>query len=161
MPRIYTVSFEQALITAVQDLFQVSGAAGKMLRIRRAVLSCSDPVLPASQMLAVRARFLPATVISGSGGGNPTPARTDPGDAAASFVALTNSTTKATTNGSPATLYESGFYLYKGFDEPFDDGVGHGAPLVGPGEAWVLELLNGLIGVVHLSGTVWVEEMGG
>lgn len=163
MPRIYTVSFEQVAVAAPQDLFQINGPSGsRLLRVKRAVLSATDTTLPTSQMLAIRARFLPATVTNGSVGTAPTPARTDPGDAAPSFTAYANNTTKATSSGTPVVLHEAGFHVYNGFDETFDyDANPVASPPIGPGEAWVLELLSTPSGTLHLSGTVWLEETGG
>lgn len=162
MPRLYTVSFEQVAVVAPQDLLQINGAAGKMLRIKRTALSSTDTTIPTSQMIALRARFLPATVTNGSVGTAPTPARTDPGDAAPSFTAYANNTTKATSSGTPVVLFEGGCHVYNGYDATFEeDGRGAASPAIGPGEAWVFELLSTVSGTVHLSGTVWVEEVGG
>lgn len=162
MPRLYTVSFAGVLVSASQDLFQINGPTGsRVLRIRRAVLSSTNVTIPTSQMVQVQARFLPATVTNGTGGTAPTPARTDQGDAAPSFTSLVNNTGAATSSNTPVNLYQSGFHAYNGLDEPFDDANGNGSPVIGPGEAWVFQLLNNPTGTINFSGTVWVEEFGG
>lgn len=156
MGRIYRVTFEQVAVSAAQDLFEIKGAAGKMLRILHRWVGSTDTTLPTAQMLALRERFLPATVTDGSGGSTPTPQKTDPGDAAASFTALANNTTKATTNGTAVILWESGVHIYNGYDDTLE------APYpIGPSEAYVMELLSTVTGTVHLSGGVEVEEIGG
>src|SRR4051794_5105874 len=104
MPRIYTVSFENVSVSAAQDLLQIKGASNKVLRILRRWVSATDTTIPTAQMLRLRERFLPATVTDGSGGSTPTPAKRDQGDAAATFTALANNTTPATTNGTAVVL---------------------------------------------------------
>lgn len=156
MPRLYTVEFNQVTVTAAQDLFQVLGAAGKMVRVLRAEVSSTDTTLPSSQMLSFSGVFMSAAVTPGSGGTTPTPQKTDPGDANPSFTAAVNNTTPASTSGSTAVVWSGGQHIYNGLDETFAQPI-----LVGPGEAFLLKLLSTVSGTVHLSGTLWCEEMGG
>lgn len=155
MSRIYTVSFDNVLVSAVQDLVQISGASGKIVRVLRRWVGATDTSIPTGQMIRLRESFLPATVTNGSGG-SATPVRRDPGDAAASFTAKINSTTQATTNGTEVTLYTIGVHIFNGFDDIHDE-----PPVIGSGEAYVLELLSAVSGTVHLSGGVEIEEIGG
>lgn len=154
MGRKYRVSFEEITVTAVQDLFEINGAAGKMLAIRRVAIGASNQA-PTAQMLSLRARFLPATVTSGSGGAAGTIGKTDPGDATASFTAEVNNTTKATTGGTAVVLGEYGVHVNAGYDEEFAR-----PPIVGPSQAFVFELLAAPTGTLKLSGTIEVEEIG-
>lgn len=156
MPRPYEVTFENVLVSAAQDLVTILGATGKICRILRAWVTSVDTTLVTSQQIQLRGRFLPATLTAGSGGTTPTPRPTDPGDAAASFTAHVNDTTKTTTSGTATTLEENGCHLYQGFDKTFAR-----PPIVGPSEAFVFELLSTVSGTVHMSGGVEVEEMGG
>lgn len=156
MPRIYKVMFEGVSVAAAQDLLQIEGAAGKMLRILRRWVKNTDTTLATAQMLELRERFLPATVSNGSGGSTPTIAKNDPGDAAASFTALANNTTKATSSGTAVVLWEGAEHIYNGFDD-----VHMNPPPIGPSESYVFELLSTVSGTVHLSGGVEVEETGG
>ncbi len=156
MPRNYVVTFEGVAVTAVQDLIQLTGVAGKIIRPIRAWVKATDTTLPTAQMIQTRCRFLPATVTPGSGGTTPAIVKFDPGDAGASFTVLANNTAKATTNGTAAILEESGDHVFAGYDMTF----AVRAP-IGPSEAWVFELLSTVTGTVHLSGGVIVEEIGG
>ena len=156
MPRTYAVTFEEVACSAAQDLVQIIGAAGKTLRILRQFVAMTDTSPPTNQQLALRSRFLPATVTNGSGGTSPTPRPFDPGDAAASFTAKANSTTQATTNGTAAILEENGCNAFAGYDYMFPR-----PPIIGPSESFVFELLAAPVGTPHLSGGVIVEEMGG
>jgi hypothetical protein len=158
MPRAYTVVFEGVSVSAAQDLFQIKGAAGKLLRIKRVVLNATDTTPPAAQMIQARMRYLPVTVTDGSGGTAPTPQPLDPGDAAASFTAKVNNTTQATTNGTAVKLWEGGFYVLAGLDYSFAQGR---EPVVGPSESFTVEMLSAPSPAIHLSGTVEVEESGG
>jgi|SRR5579871_48750 len=156
MPRTYTVTFEQVAVSAAQDLLQIKGATGKMLRVLEVWTGATDTTIPTSQMLSLRVRFLPATVTDGSGGSTPTPQKVDPGDAAASFTALANNTAKATTSGTAITIREDSTHVFNGYDYPFPR-----PPVVGPSESLVFELLSTVTGTVHLSGGALVEEIGG
>ena len=115
MSRIYAVTFEQVTVSAAQDLFQIIGASGKVLRIIDVSLADIDTSEPTNQQLSLRCRLLPATVTNGSGGSAPTPQPFDPGDAAASFTAKANSTTKATTNGTASVIREDGCNIAAGY----------------------------------------------
>ncbi len=157
MGRQYYVPFEQVAVAAAQDLLQINGAAGKMLKILRVKWGCTDTTLATSQSVATRCRFLPATVTNGSGGTTPTISGS-PGNSAASFTALANNTTKATTSGTPVVTFESGDHLYNGFEKFWGKDE---SPVVGPSEAFVFELLSTPSGTVHLSGGADVEEIGG
>jgi len=156
MPRTYSVTFEEVAVTAAQDLVEIKGAAGKILRILRQYVAMTDTSPPTNQQFALRSRFLPATVTDGSGGTTPTPRPFDPGDAAASFTALVNNTVKATSSGTPTILEENGANAFAGYDYMFPR-----PPIIGPSEAFVFELLAAPGGTPHLSGGVVVEESGG
>lgn len=108
MPRTYYVGFEEVAVSAAQDLVQILGASGKMLQILGFNVGMTDTTPPVNQQLAIRCRFMPATVTGGSGGTSVTPAPYDHGDAAASFTASVNNTTKATTSGTAQIVWEDG-----------------------------------------------------
>jgi hypothetical protein len=162
MPRLYTVSFSNILVAAAQDMFQINGPTAGALRIRRVIIGSSNTTLPTAQMLSVQARFLPSVVTNGSGGTAPTAQKLDPGDANPNFSCFVNNTTPASTTGTAAILYDNGFHIYNGLDEPEDDGTGRGlgSPVISPGEAWVFQLLSTVSGAVNLSGTCYVEAIG-
>ena len=155
MPRNYIVTFSGVTVSAAQDLLQIKGAAGKLLRVRRLWLSFTNTTLPTAQGLQLRCRFLPATVTDGTGGTTPTPRPLDAGDAAATFTALANNTTKATTSGTAAVLNENGYHVHGSFDWFFPI-----HPLVGPSQSFVFELLSTPSGTLNLSGGAEVEEAG-
>ena len=157
MPRKYVVTFEKVSVSAVQDLIAIYGASGKMTRILEVALSDVDGTAPTNTQLALRCRYLPATVSAGSGGTTGiTPSKTDPGDAAASITAGTNNTTKATTGGTAVVLREDGCNVFQGYTYAFP-----APPVIGPSEAFVFEIITAPGSALTMSGTVTVEEMGG
>ena len=160
MARAYTVTFEAVAVTAAQDLVFFPGATGKIYRVIRAWVGCTDTTAPTNQQLSLRARFLPATVTAGTGGTTAiTPSKVDPGDATCSATtAGTNNTTKATTTGTAIVLYENGVNIMAGDNKAWSP---ERRPIIGPSEAFVWELLSTVTPTVHLSGGVEVEEIGG
>lgn len=158
MGRRYRVLFEQVSVSAAQDLLQIKGASGKLVKIIRQWWGNTDTTAPTNQDLPTRSRVLPVTVTDGSGGSTPTIQKTDLGDAAASFTALANNTTKATTNGTAVIAHEAGDNIFAGHAWDYPD---KSAPMIGPSQSFVFELLAGPTGTVKLSGGVEVEEIGG
>lgn len=158
MGRRYIVNFGDAggfNTTAPMDLVQITGASGKIVLVLKRWVSAVDTSIPTAQMIQLRERFLPANVTPG-GGSSVTPAKIDPGDAAASFTAIVCSTSKATTSGTAVVLGEDGCHVFNGYreivDEPFP---------IGPSEAYVFELLSTVNTPVHLAGGALLEEIGG
>lgn len=158
MGRKYRVTFENVAVSAAQDLIQITGATGKMYRILRHWVGCTDTSVATGQMLRLRARFMPATFTVGSGGTTGiTPSRNDVGDAAASTTTCaTNNTTGGTTSGTAIVTYTNGCHLYQGDNWRYDEG-----PVIGPSEAFVFDLLSTVSGTVHLSGGCEIEEFMG
>ena len=155
MPRVYNVNFEDVAVAAAQDLVLIVGAAGKQLKIRKIWAAFTNTSLPTAQGLKFRGRFLPTTVTNGSGGAAATPRPVDPGDAAATFTARVNDTTKATTSGTATIQEEGGGHVYNPYERVFG-----APPQVGPSQAFVFELLSTPSGTLNLSGGVEVEEAG-
>jgi len=155
MPRRYKVTFENITVSAPQDLVQITGVAGKTIRVLRCWTSNTSAPLSAGQMLSCRQRLLPVTVTNGSGGTAGVIAKTDQGDAAATFSALVNSTTKATTTGTAVIQDEDAAHIYAGYDK-----AAMSPPTVAVGQAFVFELLSTPGAAIALSGGVEVEEIG-
>src|SRR4051812_25599742 len=135
--RIYMIPFKGVSAASVLTFWQINGAAGKMLRIRRGIISATNTTPPTDQQVQIEGRFLPATVTNGSGGSSVTPAA-EPGDAAASFAARCNDTTRATSNGTIVSSYQGGFNIRMGWGEDFLDDMWP-LPPIGPSEAFCLD----------------------
>ena len=158
MPRIYRAFFEDVSIAAAQDLLQLKGASGKMLRLMAVGVFLTNTTLATSQSIKTRCRVLPATVTDGSGGSTPTVQKTDIGDAAASASALANNTTKATSSGTPLVVDEGGAHIYNGYEKRWSR---DNAPKIGPSQSAVFEMLSTVSGTVNMSGYMEFEEEGG
>lgn len=158
MGRRYSVSTDNVAVSAAQDLAQIIGASGKILRVRSVSVGATDTTEPTAQQLQLRCRFLGATVTNGSGGSSPTPKPFDPGDAAASFTAKANNTTPATSSGTVNVLAAWGVHIANGLIWIWPDAE---TPIIGPSESFTFELESTVTGTVHLSMSVTVEELGG
>ena len=157
MARRYFVPIDQVAFTmgTATDIVQLLGATGKFIRPIAYKLKPAQGTLPTAALIEVRCRFLPATVTQ-SGGTSVTPQKLDAGDAAASFTAFINNTTKATTSGTAVITDADGAHIFTGVDlMPTVPAV------IGPAEAWVFELIAGTAQSVVCSGGVYVEELGG
>lgn len=96
MSRMYTVQFNGVAVTAQQDFFEITAAAGKNLRLRAIHLSQSSDVGDAAEEgLSVLVKSGQTT--SGSGGSAGTAVPLNVTDAAAGFSSEVNNTTKAST----------------------------------------------------------------
>ena len=158
MPRIYEITFENVSVSAAQDLVSLKGGASRTVKIKRMRVAATNTSIPTAQMLELRASLASATLTAGSGGTAPTPRPVDLGDAAATFTARANDTSKATTSGAFTILEESGCHIYAGYDFSYPQGR---EPVFGLNEGFVFELLSTVSGTVNLSGGVTVEETGG
>jgi len=103
MGRIYTVQFTGVAVTAQQDLFELTAAADKPIRIHEIGLSQSTEVGDAQEE-GLSILLKQGQTTSGTGGTAPTPIPRDVDDAAAGFAAEVNNTTKAST-GTIVTHY--------------------------------------------------------
>lgn len=108
MSRIYTVSYSGTLATANgdADLFEISPADDKPIRLRGLILGQTSEVADAAEEgLRLNIIRLGGTVTSGNGT-SVTPVSLDQNDAAAGFTAEANGGTVATTNGTMGTVEE-------------------------------------------------------
>jgi len=156
MGRKYTATVEAVSVSVAQDIFQVSPATGKHVRVLRISWKNTDQTLVTPQMVALRARTLPATVSAGSGGTTPSWGKSDQGDASCSATVAANNTTKATTSGTAVVQFEGSEHVYSGLDYTFRN-----PPIVVSGEAFVFELLNAPPSAIHASSQIDIEEIGG
>ena len=155
MSRMYTVSFTGVAVTAQQDFFEVTAAAGKNVRLRALYLSQSSDVGDAAEE-GLSILIKSGATTSGSGGSSYTPTPLNATDAAAGFAAEINNTTKANT-GTIVTHHADNWNIRVPYQ------------LILPPEMCV-ELTGSRRGTVELattpadsltiSGTLYVEEFG-
>lgn len=155
MSRMYTVTFAGVAVTAQQDFFEVTAAAGKNVRLRALYLSQSSDVGDAAEE-GLSILIKSGATTSGSGGSSYTPTPLNVTDAAAGFAAEINNTTKANT-GTIVTHHADNWNIRVPYQ------------LILPPEMCV-ELTGSRRGTVELattpadsltiSGTLYVEEFG-
>lgn len=153
--RLYTVSFQNVAITAVQDLFLLLPGSSKVIAIQSFELA--QITKNTVEILRIRLKYLPATVTNGSGGGAATPRPVTPGDGAATFTARTNDTTPATSSGTAYDLWADQWNLVNGalWVPPIA-----GRPFViAPGAACVLGLDTNPAASMTVNATMMVEEL--
>ena len=114
MSGIYTVQFNGVAATVQQDLFEIVAAADSPLVLIAFGLSNATEVGDsAEEMLAILVKS--GSTTSGSGGSSPTPVALDASQAAASFTAEANNTTKASA-GTIVTHYAYNWNVRMPFD---------------------------------------------
>jgi hypothetical protein len=175
MARIYTVQFDNALMTAAtQSLFTIYNSAtifNKAMRVLRVVISANDATIPTSQMMGIQVKLLTGTLTLGTGGAAATPQKVDQGDPTATFLARVNDLTTVASGTTTNIVYDGGFHVYNGFDESFfSDGsnprgalpvfIGTAASGSAGSAGISVQVAAGITGTVHLNGTAWVEEIG-
>lgn len=156
MPRLYTCSFENVTIAAVQDLISCRGSTGKLCKLISAWFGPSNTTLQTAQHLRLNIKLATATITLGSVGTAVTPAPVDLGDVAASFTSRANDTTPATTSGAFTNRYPVGIHNYAGYFRNF----GAKGPVFGLNQGLVFELLSTVSGTCVFSGGLEIEESG-
>jgi hypothetical protein len=158
MGRVYAVTFENVAVSASQDLFEISPADDKPVRLLGLQLSnvggVSDVGDASEELLRLTIKRGHST--GGSGGSAPTPAPLDPADTAAGFAAEVNNTTIASA-GTAVTLFADGMNSrvpYQQFWTP------ETCPKAGQGNTTIVVRLEAApADSINLSGVLFVEEL--
>ncbi len=154
--RVYTVTFENVAVTAAQDLWELTPASNKPIRIIGIMLGQNNKVGDANENM-LRIQIIRGFTTSGSGGTAPTPNPINRSDAAAGFTAEVNNTTLATT-GTTKTLWNHSMNIRVGEEYWFPEGCG---PDCSPSDTTiVVRLLAAPAASTSMDGTLYVEEMG-
>jgi len=111
--RLYTITFKNVTISAVQDA--LACFAGSTMKFGLHQINLGQITGTTVANCRVRVLYLPATVTAGSGGSTPTPQKTAAGDAAATVTAHANDTTQATTGGTAVEIYNDVWNTVNGF----------------------------------------------
>lgn len=92
--RVYSVQFNAVAVTAQQDFFEITAAAGKNLEIMAVILGQTSDAKDAEEEI-LSLLFKAGQTTTGSGGTTPTAIPRSVTNAAAGFTAKVNNTTKA------------------------------------------------------------------
>lgn len=155
MPRTYTVPFTAVAITAAQDLWEITPADDKPVRILGLVIGqYTDVGDAASENLSVKISRGWGT--SGSGGSAPTPSPLDPADSAAGFTAETNNTTVAST-GTEVVLFSDVWNTQAGYAQWFPEGA---QPECSQANGAILTVrITAPADSITTNGTIFVQEV--
>lgn len=156
--RIYTVSFENVAVAAVQDLFEITPADDKPCAVIGLTLDNVGGTADAAdaQEELLRLNIIRGFTASGSGGSAPTPVPTSTNDTAAGFAAEANNTTVATT-GTTVNLWPFGWNprvpLREFLAQEYWLYVGQ------PSTSLVVRLVAAPADSFQVSGCLWVAEI--
>lgn len=158
--REYTVTFENVSVSASQDLFELTPADDKPIKIAGIWLDnvggTADAGDAQEEMLRLLVRRGHTT--SGSGGTAPTPQKLgSSADSAAGFTAEVNNTTIASA-GTTADLIGFGWNVRVPLREMFPDELMPGASQADT--TIVVRLLSTPADAISVSGTLFVVEIG-
>lgn len=152
---MYAVTFEAVAVSAAQDLFEISPADDKPVRLAALYLSQSTETGDAAEEM-LRVKIIRGHATGGSGGSAPTPVPLDPSDAAAGFAAEVNNTTIAST-GTAVDAHAESFNVRSGlaYVPPPDQ-----RPKANQAQTTiVVRLMAAPADSVTMSGTLIVEEL--
>lgn len=154
MARQYAVTFTAVTVSAAQDLFEITPADDKPVRLLGLTFGqTSDVGDAASENLSLTVQRGYTT--SGSGGSSPTPAPLDGIDTAAGFTAETNNTTVATT-GTAAILHSDVVNTQAGYAYFWPEGM---QPQASQANTTIVVRLTAPADSITASGTLYVQEV--
>ena len=153
MARIYSATFEEVAVTAVQDLFEIVAPADMSVAIHGFMISqSSDAGDSESEQLNV---LVHRGSTSGSGGSTPTPAPLAVGDVASTVTVEANNTTQSTEG---TILHSESFNVMAGLQVWLPPELRW---LISPSGRLNIELQTAPADSLTMSGTVYFEEIGG
>lgn len=154
MGRLYSVVFSAVAVSAAQDLFEITPADDKPVRIRGIELGqTSDSGDAQDEQLQIS--IIRGHTTSGSGGTAPTPTPVDPADGAAGFTAEVNNTTIASV-GTTTTLHTTAWNVRAGYVNWFPLDC---CPRASQANTTIVVRTTAPADAVTMSGTLWVEEL--
>lgn len=154
--RVYAVTFENVSVSATQDLFEITPADDKPIRILGIQLANvgADVGDAAEEML--RLTVTRGHTSGGSGGSAPTPVPLDPSGPAAGFAAEVNNTSKAA-SGTTTVPFADGMNVRIPYQQYFTPETVIQATQ--GNTTIVVRLENSPADAVSMSGTLFVEEL--
>jgi hypothetical protein len=156
MGRMYTVEFEGVAVTTAVDLFELTPADDKPIKVVGLFVGQASDFGDA-QAEILRYRVIRGHTTSGSGGAAPTPRPMDRSAAAAGFTAETCNTTAASA-GSPVNLHSAVFNIATGEALWLPEGCEWQASQADT--TLVVRLMAAPADSLTMSGTMYVSELG-
>ena len=156
MGRIYTATFRNIAVTAVQDIFELVAPADSIVKIHRITLGQVTDVGDAAEEI-LDIQWTSGHGTSGSGGSSVTPVPRMLGDAAFGGTCERNNTTQAS-SGTIVEHYNWSWNIRGPFDVVFTP---EERPVLSPSRYGCLELPVAPADSITMSGTIVFEEIGG
>lgn len=155
MGRKYWVDLPPTAITVAADLFELTPASNKPIRVLSLNLHQTSDFGDAQDEV-ISVVWVRGNTTSGSGGSAPTPRPTNPSDAAAGFTAEAANTTAASA-GTGVNLPRHGFPVRAGLERPYTPDE---APETSGTALLVLRMAAAPADSLTIGGCILVEELG-
>lgn len=153
MGRMYTVAFSAVTVSAAEDLFEITPADDKPVKLRGLFIGQSSDAGDAQdEMLQVS--IIRGHTTSGSGGSAPTPQPLSSSDTAAGFTAEVNNTTMASA-GTAVTLHTDTFNVRAGYAMWFPP---ESCPMASQANTTIVVRITAPADSLTMSGTLYIEE---
>ena len=153
MGRMYSVVFEEVAVTAVQDFFEINAPADSVVILHSLeIAQSSDAGDAEDEQLSL---LIHRGSTSGSGGTTPTPAPINLGDAAFGGTTEVNNTAQSTEG---TILHATAFNVRAGY---FKEWTPETRIVISPSDRLIIELQTAPADALTMSGTIYIEEIGG
>lgn len=156
MGRKYYVDLPPTAITVAADLFELTPADDKPIRVLSLNLHQTSDFGDAQDEI-ISVVWVRGHTVSGSGGSAPTPRPVNPSDAAAGFTAEAANTTAANT-GTTVNLARHGFNVRGGLERPYTPDEAPEASQANT--TLILRMAAAPADSLTIGGCILVEEMG-
>ena len=154
MGRMYTVAFSAVTVSAAEDLFEITPADDKPVKLRGLFIGQSSDAGDAQdEMLQVS--IIRGHTTSGSGGSAATARQLSSIDTAAGFAAEVNNTTTASA-GTTHTLHTDTFNVRVGYQLWFPPEC---CPMASQAHTTIVVRITAPADALTMSGTLYVEEV--
>lgn len=154
MGRMYTVAFSAVTVSAAEDLFEITPADDKPVKLRGLFIGQSSDAGDAQdEMLQVS--IIRGHTTSGSGGSAATARQLSSIDTAAGFAAEVNNTTTASA-GTTHTLHTDTFNVRAGYQLWFPPEC---CPMASQADTTIVVRITAPADALTMSGTLYVEEV--
>lgn len=150
MGRLYSATFEEVAVSVVQDLFEINAPADAVVILHGFEISQSSDT--ESEMLNL---LVHRGSTSGSGGSTPTASPLEVGDAAFGGTVEANNTTQSTEG---TILHSAAFNVLNGYMWMPTPEM---RPVISPSGRLIIELQTAPADALTMSGTAYIEEIGG
>lgn len=156
MGRIYTATFSEIAVTAIQDIFELVAPADAIVKIHRIELGQRSDVGDAAEEILL-VQLTSGHTTSGSSGAAVTPVPREFGDAAFGGTVERNNTTQAV-DGTIVEHHNWVWNIRGPFDRVFTP---EEMPIISPSRRCCIELPVAPADSLTMSGTITFEEIGG